>query len=251
MVTRIDLFKLRDWIIKNDRYVLPPHMEKITGEILARASQRVITLIKGTELWRARKLVNSLFSEQVKLFPPEKMGAPAPGETLESRITPKGIPCLYLALDKKTAAVEVRPSLNIKVQVAPFIAQRDLKILDMTIMSLNLFNRGASEISEDTEVQKFLSGLFALPIDQENHLEYVFTQFMANLFKVRLEVDGLKFTSGQKLGGFNIALFDVESAKIEQPEKMEVKEVTAVLYDMHYEGPKEIDFNKYDPFLDW
>ncbi|WP_352904976.1 RES family NAD+ phosphorylase [Mesorhizobium sp. M0700] len=57
---------------------------------------------------------------------------PIPGRVSEGRANPKGIPCLYMAVDRHTALAECRPWIGSLVSIGAFKINRDLQVVDCT-----------------------------------------------------------------------------------------------------------------------
>jgi hypothetical protein len=55
---------------------------------------------------------------------------PVSEKAMDGRVSPKGIPCLYLASDEKTAALEVRPLIGSYVSLAKFEVLRNIRVVD-------------------------------------------------------------------------------------------------------------------------
>ncbi|MFA5168047.1 MAG: RES family NAD+ phosphorylase [Candidatus Omnitrophota bacterium] len=261
MPSHVDLLLLRDHLITKGRYFLPKKFNKILEIFLEGAKHRTDFLQKTSEFWRARKLPNDIFSKKpLRLFSCHEMTAPNSANTKANRITSKGIPCLFLSSDKKTAAVETRPWLGVNVQVAKFILQKKQKIIDLTkdVLFGNELREAVSgqrdqeQLTRELKIWQYLNVLYARPVDVGGEDEYIFTQFIADLFKVKGGFDGIKYMSSVSHRGFNLALFNTKRAKIEDEKSMDVKEVTRILWDMHVPmGPRVIDLKKYRDFEQW
>jgi hypothetical protein len=134
----------------------------------------------------------------------------------EGRINPKGIPCLYACTDNDTAMAEVRPWLNAKISVGHFVTVRELKVVNFAVHHDTRPNPdllfGELSPAEVTEgVWALVDRAFSSPVREDPATaEYIPTQIIAEVFR-REGFDGIVYKS--RLGkGFNLALFDLDSA---------------------------------------
>jgi hypothetical protein len=147
--------------------------------------------------------------------PPQRMGKP-------NRMNPSGIPALYASFDVATCISELRPLVGAEIVSAEFELIRDIVVLDTTrfaapVKELNLFAKDhIRRISQWRFMQRFM-GEIAKPISPDDeHLDYVPTQFVAEylnkLHEVRLgkdrhHIDAIIYQSAQRPEGKNIVLF--------------------------------------------
>ena len=87
-------------------------------------------------MWRAqlghqwRKIEQEGVDDEMPTqFSSERM-KPIPEKSSDGRVNPKGIVCLYLAPQKETAILEVRPLIGSYVSVAQFEVVKDLNIIN-------------------------------------------------------------------------------------------------------------------------
>ncbi len=172
---------------------------------------------------------------------------PLPEKASEGRVNPRGIPCLYLATDEKTAISEVRPWVGSYVTVAEFETRKPLRLVDCSRCEIHPLIQTASDLDllfklkppppkEATEtVWRWIDVAFSEPVDRDDSTAgYVPTQVIAELFKTN-GFDGIKYRSVFN-GGKNLALFDLSSA--EQVGEGKVVQVTKI----------ELDFQQIHPF---
>lgn len=107
-------------ITHRSRYVFEPHVDEFLRTVADTGQKRRKRLKTGAILWRAQ-LGHAW--ESIPVDPTDPIGAlgqipvaheptrmkPLRDSAIEGRVSPKGIPCLYLADDKETAMAETRP----------------------------------------------------------------------------------------------------------------------------------------------
>jgi hypothetical protein len=218
-------------IISSRRYFHDKNTEEFFENLLITANKRIAMISAGQHLWRAQSgyRKDPLYDIDGKVidynaipYSQERM-KPNPEKAADGRVNPKGIPCLYLASDEKTAIAEVRPWVGVYVTVAQFTTIRTLKILDcsngeidpmnVTVNDLDkLFKLRLLEPDEAIRtVWRWIDKGFSGPVDRDgNNLDYVPTQVIAEFFKTN-GFDGIKYSSLFN-GGVNFALFDINSA---------------------------------------
>ena len=226
-----DYRHFREELQSKFRYFRTDWSSGYIGALKHTCKKRIIIITQDTELWRSR-LEGSLVpcapdDMTIQAYSCEDMAAPPPNLTRASRIGVTGIPVLYLSSDKDTAMSEVRPWKNQPVSLAKFHVTKDLNIvdccqcgLDGTIADLNklwpLASLKRKEIIPDSEQEDiawaWIDSAFSEPVSQlDEPLEYIPTQVIAEFFKT-VGYDGVKYRSSVA-PGYNIALFDVNSAK--------------------------------------
>ena len=141
---------------------------------------------------------------------------PLPDAAIEGRANPKGISCLYLATDKKTAKAEVRPSVGTYVSVGQFKTMRPLALLDCSVShnsGFNLYFEEPDVEERERAVWNDIDRAFSEPVTvSDSTADYAPTQILSELFK-RKGYDGVVYKSN--LGpGFNLVLFDPNAADI-------------------------------------
>ena len=101
------------------RYVRPQDVEEFLQAVLSTAKKREERLKRGAVLWRAQlghDHKDTVVDPDLKVpvpcpYPPGRM-KPLADRAFEGRASPKGIPVLYLATERDTALLEVRPWLG-------------------------------------------------------------------------------------------------------------------------------------------
>ncbi len=136
----------------------------------------------------------------------------------DGRANPKGIACLYLATKEETAVLEVRPLIGSYVSVAQFTVLKDLRLINCSTKEIGNLERFLKRdwTAEETEkaVWSDINGAFSEPVERgEDSLDYIPTQILAEIFKLS-GFDGIAYKSSYGEDGFNVALFDVQTADV-------------------------------------
>ena len=201
------------------RYVRSVENEKFLDTVLATAATRKMTLKKQLIFWRAQlgcRPRKEGQADEVFEHPhlPDRM-KPLRDRASEGHANPKGIPYLYLATKKETAMSEVRPWTGSYISLAQFKLLRRLEIIDCSHNQGRLIYLEKPP-PEDIEkaVWSDIDQAFASPmIDSDNMADYVATQIIAELFK-KANFDGIAYRSNFGQNGYNIALFDIDTAEL-------------------------------------
>lgn len=159
-----------------------------------------------TVLYRAR------ICDNANKYGVKEMGKPSVEKSVNGRVNPIGIPCLYLSSDKKTAICEVRPSVGNKITVGTFSVFTPLNLIDLrnpTIDSPFEFRENLSFVIDYVKFLVVLGAELSKPIiPQASSLEYIPTQYLCELIK-REGYEGVIYRSSQS-DGYNVAIFEDE-----------------------------------------
>jgi RES domain len=207
------------------RYVRAAAQEEFLAAVIATSDARAVSMRAGHLLWRAqlghdwREEVQGEESFQVPAPHPRARMKPLPEKATDGRANPRGIACLYLATDKETATLEVRPLIGSYVSVAQFVVLREVRLVNCSGERMHLLDRldkslGGTWTPEDVDkaVWSDINEAFSEPVERgDSSLDYVPTQILAEAFK-RQGFDGVAYKSSYE--GFNVALFDIEEADL-------------------------------------
>ena len=206
------------------RYVRDAVGEEFLRTVLITGEKRIETISSDSFVWRAQlgncweKVCqdNEHVDNKPVPYPPERM-KPLKDRAKEGRANPKGIPYLYVATDPEPALAEVRPWVEERISVGQFKIRRPLRVVNCTIhdKASRIYVGGEPCPKEREEsVWSSIDKAFATPVTSaENLADYAPTQIIAELFKVKKKLDGIKYRSS--LGsGHNIALFDLNAADL-------------------------------------
>lgn len=222
-----DFIHFEDAVRTKFRYVHSDEVRAFLDTLAATSAERIKVLPPKFPLWRAQLGCSTreraehydfdLIIEEEVPYSPERM-KPKRSAAHEGRVNPKGIPCLYVATDHETAMAEVRPWLAAKISVGQFHTVRELRVVDFAVHHDKPLNPdllfGELPPAEVTEgVWAMVDSAFSKPItDDASTADYVPTQIIAEMFRQQ-GFDGLVYKS--RLGdGFNLALFDLDSADV-------------------------------------
>ena len=217
------------------RYIYRSDTKDFLNTVLATSQSRTEKIAEGSFLWRAQRghcwrkhcQDGEYIDDVPSPFPLERM-KPRANRAAEGRANPKGIPCLYLATHKDTALAEVRPWIGSLVSVGQFKLLRDVTVVNCTTDSKGRYmyvgDGEPSPEKRENSVWHDIDRAFAEPVNRSDDLaDYASTQIIAELFKAE-GFDGIAYRSA--LGpGHNIALFDIETAKLESCSLSEVESV--------------------------
>lgn len=153
---------------------------------------------------------------------------PRAEKATDGRANAKGIPCLYVSTTKETAMSEVRPWVGALVSVAQFQVTRPITIVDCSRLhgqypNLAFLSRTfdgltgtMSPLSPEQAHKAVWAAIdtgFSEPVtDSDDVADYAPTQILAELFRSE-GYDGVAYKSAFGENGFNVALFDLDSAK--------------------------------------
>lgn len=218
-----------------NRYILDDESKEFLNNLLETSESRIRNITKGSILWRAQNghswepihHGDELVDQIPCPFPPERM-KPLKESASEGRANPKGIPCLYVATTKETAMAEIRPWLGAIVSVGQFKVGRDLKIVDFSVEhGNNNFNLYFKEPTDEEKLKAVwcdIDNAFSEPIQvSDSKSEYAPTQIIGEFMKNK-GYDGVAYKSSLS-DGHNIALFDLDSAKLLNCSAYETKKV--------------------------
>ena len=218
-------------IMFENRYVLDSESLDFLETLAANSEDRKISIEKGRILWRAQ-LGNDWMEENIQrgegdlietldvptCFPPGRM-KPLAKKAKEGRINPKGIPCLYLSTKKETAMSEVRPWIGAAISLSQFKVNRALTVLNLSkhhdrdpLYGL-IFSDDEPKMDEHIDiVWTSVDRAFSDPVRSEDDMAgYAPTQLIAEMFR-KERYDGVVYKSPFGKDGFNVALFDINSA---------------------------------------
>jgi hypothetical protein len=212
----------------NYRFAYPAFVSDFLQALVDTSESRIKELPEGFPLWRAQlgcetteREVNdpgfAYISEDNVPHRAERM-KPRRNAACEGRANPKGIPCLYTSTDRNTAMSEIRPWMGATISLGRFSTTKQLRLVDLTLgHDFKLTPDHLFGLVSPDEIQKGVwaqvDRAFSTPVtDDPATAEYVPTQVIAEFFR-RAGHDGLVYRSALS-DGFNIALFDLDSAQL-------------------------------------
>ena len=157
----------------------------------------------------------------------KRLGTPLPESASHGRMSPAGIPMLYVAQDAQTAEAEKVSTYPATVTTAEFTNLRPLRILDLSQIPdvPSLFDERKRHQRMPLIFLRNFAKEISKPIsDDESPYEYVPTQVMTEYFRHLFHLpskknpipvaalDGIAFRSSKNDGGINYTLFIDQAA---------------------------------------
>lgn len=219
------------------RFIRSPEQEEFLRTVLVTSQSRITKLGAGMLLWRAQPghdwRNESSGDPELEIMvpaahPPSRM-KPPPNRAPDGRANPKGIPYLYLATTRETAMSEVRPWIGSSISVASFRVSKDLRIIDCSRyhkeFAYYIQEEEPSAAEREKAVWTHIDRAFSRPVERsDDSADYMPTQIIAELFK-REGFDGIAYKSAFGEDGYNVVLFDLDSAEVHSGHLFDVKSV--------------------------
>jgi hypothetical protein len=213
-------------IRSKSRFVHSRLVQDFLRAVEATIGPRVETLVKRTRFWRAQMgsrmgevVIDSAGDTAEVEFPhsAERM-MPLATRARENRANPHGIPALYVASHRDTAVAEVGARKHSSVTVVSLLATRELRVVNATLETDHTLWLGNEE-PEPERLERMIWGqidhAFMRPVTRTDDVaDYAPTQVLAELFRY-LRFDGVAYASSYG-EGHNVALFELDSARIER-----------------------------------
>lgn len=159
------------------------------------------TLPCGTYVYRARIVRRDDSYRRT----PEFLGPPPPDRARSSRMSPVGISYLYVSDTAETCVAEVRPPVGSMVVVGEFCTNKELRILDLTILP-SIFDPSVTRYSKDF-LDDFVYSISKPVLPDDSDLEYLPTQALSEFVRDH-GYQGIKYRGSQEFGiGINYAFF--------------------------------------------
>ena len=211
-IEHMDAFQeLYQGLKQKNRFVPTPNAQRLVAELLDFGrSHRSARITAGSGFFRARVNPTQTLADPRPL-PRTQMSAPPSERAGAGRLNPEGMPYLYLASDPYTAVAEVRPWVGAQVTVARVKINRDIEIIDFTnetpVGRFPGANFPWSESGAETIWRELLSYAISIPLQPNHSVNYVPTQYFAEVLKAN-GVGGIKYKSSLNPKGFNLTIFD-------------------------------------------
>jgi hypothetical protein len=140
---------------------------------------------------------------------------PLMDRAIEGRANAKGIPCLYVATQIKTAIGKCRPWVGALLSVAQMKTNRELQIVNCTSAQKGfpIYFEEPEPAEREQAVWRDIDRAFAEPVTRtDDTADYAPTQILAELFQ-ETGADGVGYRSALGAGN-NLALFDLACADV-------------------------------------
>lgn len=207
---------------RENRFTLSEESTKFIELLIEYARKHKSTKIsEGTPLFRARTNDGIERSEPIAI---EHMGAPPVHLAGHGRLNPRGIPYLYLASNRLTAVSEVRPWVSCDITVAEFVLSADCKFINFSKKHMVNITEGEKYEGPDFTWRELITWMFSAPFDPRDDTAYIPTQYIAERIK-GAGFDGIIYDSALSADGYNVTLFNAESAKGVRREKACITDV--------------------------
>jgi len=227
--------------MQENRYVLNEKWKLFLDGIILTAEKRKKDIPIKSILYRARNGFSKKElpdgSIEFHAYGPEDFKPPDKSKAKAGRLNPQGIAYCYLAQDDMTAVAEIKPWIRDWVSLGRFMVLRNQRVVDTTIdnktptptQDVDWLKNDYPKFEQD-ELEKYnwgyLNWLFGKPISpQEGTLEYIATQYIAEVFKI-YHWDGICYSSSFTRN-FNYVFFDDSSVKLIESELIDI---TKILY---------------------
>ena len=225
-------------IQRDSRYMRTEENEEFLNAVRATAAARSVRVQQSSIYWRAqlghscREIIQGegTFPEPCA-FPATRM-IPLSDRAAEGRVNPKGIPCLYLATRAEVAVSEVRPWIGAYVSLGRFETVRELRIVNCahdhgkSLLYYSMKGTNPTPEKVETIIWSNIDMAFAEPAAREDDTAgYAATQIIAELFKME-GYDGIEYRSNCGEDSHNLALFDIDAARLVERSLQKVTKVT-------------------------
>lgn len=212
-----DSFKLKNSLLKNSEWDdfldsiktrLRFHSDHVNEDILFNFLKYTeYKLPEGSVFYRSRLWKDG------HGFGKNELGAPPVRRAGAGRVNPEGISVLYLSDDIKTTLYEIRARLYDCVSVGKFIAQRDLELINLTLLDeISPFSLNMDYLVYAVNINHLrkISEEISTPVRNENTLDYLPTQYISDYIK-SCGYDGIVYRSAMQHDSLNLAIFNESS----------------------------------------
>lgn len=238
--------QFRSYIIRERRHVFNKQWTRFL-ENLSKTSQKRGKIIKrGEKFHRVRLKWESGKGNSPTLQPcsDSDIGAPSPDVAVGGRANPKGVSCLYLASQIKTAIAEKRPYKDAFFTVGVFEIIKDLKVLDIAGEIAFSFDKKIYEALQqnppgpmaggypgnDTEsiIWGDINFAFSVPLNPVNpankELDYIPAQILAERLREG-GFEGICYKSSLDPEGNNLVVFNPGHAQCVTKQLFQIKKI--------------------------
>lgn len=206
-------WSFKEEILRKRRFLWSAAATQFLESVAVTCRHRLKDIPAGQEFWRAQLgyqlLLDTEQGRHVQSPHSEERMKPLTDRAVEGRLNPKGIPCLYFATSREVAMTEVRPWIASTISLGTFEIVRTLSVVDCS-KSWTVEGDGTVE----NAVWEQINQAFSEPIIRSDTTgDYAATQILAEVFK-KEKADGVLYKSAFSTEGFNLALFDLDCARL-------------------------------------
>ena len=173
-----------------------------------------------------KKLLKKIEKDDFWGYSKEESDAPPIDKATAGRANPSGISYLYAADNLHTAIVEARPIIRQIMSVAEIKILNPLKLFDFCAVK-NIYN---DSIENEIELLNSVARRFSTP-NYINEQGYLLTQYIAEMIKIKLNFDGIRFQSSLDSKGNNIVLFNEQKNFTTPIKNYEIKNTSLHIID--------------------
>ena len=235
-----------DFVKHKARYVLDERSKRFLQVVLETSEKRKMLLPGKSTLWRAQlahdlrtvlvpPLMQAAFGGVTEYLAPHPCSGhrmlPFLDRATEGRVNPKGIPCMYFAMDGRTAMSEVRPWMGSYISVAQLTTFKALQLVDCAAdelgHSVNYYSACMEPSADERErcVWEHMNVAFSEPVTRSDDVaDYAPTQVLAETFRDG-GYDGIVYESRLGEGGKNVATFGLDYAELVSCSLYQVDEI--------------------------
>ncbi len=195
---------------RENRFTLSEKPAKFIESLIEYARKhKSIGLPVGTPLFRARINDGIQNSQPIAI---EHMGAPPIHLAGHGRFNPRGIPYLYLTSSKLTGVSEVHPWVSCDITVGEFVLSADCKFINFANKHMVNIPEGEEYETSEFTWRELITWMFSTSFDPRDDTAYIPIQYIAERIK-GAGFDGIIYDSAVCADGYNVTLFNAESAK--------------------------------------
>lgn len=170
--------------------------------------KHVVSLNRSSSIFRGRT-----FNSVTPDINASSYGPPGIEYTKNSRMSPKGIACLYCSSNIHTVISEIKTTEAVSIGIIKIKPQKDLRLIDLINISLpSAFDKNNRHYRRSLEfLEAFIEDISKpINIDDQEHLEFMPTQVIFEYIRYVFEskgVAGIQYRSSKHKEGINYAFF--------------------------------------------
>ncbi len=254
--------RLEEYIKTNNRFFgIEQTLEKIFDLSNYKEFHKELIIEAGPRekieyVYRARVFQSDSMLEKALSNPHLEIGPPPFKESVESRMSAKGVSAFYGAFDVKTAIAEVRPPVGSNVVVGRFAIEKENRFLNLRAFK-GLSQKVDGSIFDKEYLAKLqhltflerLCDIISRPVmPSDESFEYLITQSISDFiaYSKKLDLDGIIYPSvysGQEKD--NVVIF-YKSSRMKNPLRHNSKIFVNSM--SHDEDGSEIDYHVFEEY---